>query len=71
MKDSFNMDTGLLGKSCGPKSEEQFHSTFWNLVLKLKLHKAVRFFCSGENGGVLQPNKLAEDRMDIINETVT
>ena len=43
---------------------------FTNLVLKGKLCKVVRFVCDRENGGVLQPEKLAEDRTVNINKNV-
>ena len=36
-----------------------------------KLREAVRFVYEREKGGVLQPDKLAQDRTGMINETVT
>ena len=70
MKGTYNSDMGYLGKSRGTQMDEQCHRTFSNLVLKGKLRKAVQFFCDREKGGVLQPDKLAEDCMVTINETV-
>ena len=47
------------------------YRTFSNLVLKGKLSKALRFVCKRENGGVLQPDELAEDFTGTINDTIT
>ena len=71
MKDTYNSDMGYLGKDRGNLAEEQRHTMFSNLVLKGKLREAVRFVCDMEKGRVLQPEKLAEDCMGTINETVT
>ena len=38
--------------------------------MKEKLWEAVRFVCEREKGGVLQPDKLAEDCTGTINKTV-
>ena len=62
---------GYLEKARGSQTEEQRHRTFSNLVLKGKLRKAVWFVCDRENGGVLQPYELAEDRTGTINKIVT
>ena len=51
MKDKFNADTGLLGKSYRIRSKEQRHHTFSNLVLKVILRKAIIFVCARETGG--------------------
>ena len=61
---------GYLGKYCGTQTMEERHQTFSNLVLKVKLRKAVQFVCERKKGGVLQPGKLAADSTDGINDTV-
>ena len=43
---------------------------FSNLVLKGKLYKGVHLVCDREKGGVLQPEKMAEDHIGTINKTV-
>ena len=62
---------GYLGKARGTQTMEEHHQTFLNLVLKGKLCQAIQFVCEIEKGGVLKPDKLAEDRTSTINETVT
>ena len=71
MKDTYKSTIGYLGKSCSNQTKEPRHRTFPNLVLIGKLHEASRFVCDRQKGGVLQPDKLAEDRTSTINETVT
>ena len=71
MKDAYDCAMGYLGKDCGIQTAEKRHRTFLNLVLKIELREAVRFFCDREKGVVLQPDELAEDRTGTINETVT
>ena len=41
VQDTYNSPTGYLKKSRGSQNEEQWHITFSNLVLKVKLRKAV------------------------------
>ena len=43
VKDTYNSAVGYLRKSCGNETEEQRHRTFSNLVLKVRLRKAVWF----------------------------
>ena len=62
---------GCLEQACENQTEEQRHITSPKLVLKGELSKAVQFVCDREKGGVLQPEKLAEDRTDNINKTAT
>ena len=69
-KDTYHSAMEYLGKACKNQTEEQPHRTFLNLVLKEKLCKAARFICDREKGGVLQPEKLAEDCTGIIHKTV-
>ena len=61
---------GCLEKARGNQTEEQHHRTFLDLILKGKFRKAVRFFCHREKGRVLQPEKLAENYLGMINDTV-
>ena len=71
MKDTFNADTGYLGKYRGIQTEEQHHRAFSNLVLKGKLCKAVRYVSERKNRVFLQPNELSEDCTGTINKTAT
>ena len=50
MKDIFSVATVYLGEACGIQSEWKHYCTFLNLVLKVKLCEAFRFFCSQEIG---------------------
>ena len=61
---------GYLGKAHGTQTMEERPQTFLNFFLKGKFREAVQFFYKIEKGGVLQPEKLAEDCTDTINETV-
>ena len=45
----------------------QFIKRYQTLSINFKYREAVRFLCAQETGGVLQPNKLAEDCMKFIN----
>ena len=60
---------GNLRKARRNHTEDQRHRMFSNLVLKGKLRKAVQFVRDRENGEVLQPYQLAEDRTGTIIET--
>ena len=62
---------GCLGKDRGTQSKEQHNCTFSVIVLKGKLREAVRFVCSWETGGFLQPGDLSLYKMGVINETIT
>ena len=54
---------------------EQRHQTFSNIVLKVKLRKAVQFLCDREGrwggGGWGKPDELADDCKGMINDTVS
>ena len=71
VKEAYNSAMGYLGKARGVQTEEQCHQTFSNFTPKWTLCKAVQFVYVRENGGFFQTNKLAEDCMGMINETVT
>ena len=70
MKDTYNSAMIYLGKAHGTQTEEQRHRTFSNLILKVKLRKAIQFVYDREKGGVLQPDYLKEDYTGTINEIV-
>ena len=49
---------------------EERHQTFLNRVLKRELRETLQLVCKRENGEGLQPEKLAENCMGMINKTV-
>ena len=68
--DSYAAATGYLGRAEGNKSKEQRYCTLSNVVLGKKLRNAVRLVCEPELGGFLLTQKIALDRMVIMEETV-
>ena len=45
VKNTFNADTGFMGKARRNQSKEQHHHTLSNIIPKGKLRKEVRFVC--------------------------
>ena len=69
MIDTFNAAMGYLGRARGIQTKDQYHRMFPNIILKGKLGETVRFVCTRETRGFLQPEKLVEDLTGIINKT--
>ena len=66
---SYTAATKYLGRAHRTQNADKRHHTFSNLVLRVKLRKAVRFVCDQETGGVMQPDKLASEKMGVMDET--
>ena len=65
------MNMGYLGRACGTQRADKRHLIFYNLVLLRKLLNSVRFVSEKEADGFLQPDKLAHEKVGVLDEIIT
>ena len=71
VNDTYTAATGYLGRDRVTQSAYQHHHEVYNIFLREKNHKVVRFVWEWEAGGMLQPGKLASGKTRVSDETVT
>ena len=65
------MTMGYLWRACGTQRADKRHLIFYNLVLIRKLLNSVRFVSEKEADGFLQPDKLAYEKVGVMDEIIT
>ena len=68
--DSYASATGYLGWDQGNKIAKQIHRTLFNLVLRVKLRKVIKFVCKWESGRVLVPDEFSSHKMGVTEKSI-